>query len=116
MMMGESVHINWQVMTTAVPAFLTIVMQPFTFSISHGIYAGASGCRPPRLVCLTHNLQALHVAIRAFHSYGAASGRIGNLMSNHVVFCVNRNDVLFPPVLHDRGLHRCIKVPLEEVR
>jgi len=40
MMMGESGHINWSAMTTAVPAFLTIVMQPFTFSISHGIYAG----------------------------------------------------------------------------
>lgn len=40
MMMGESKHINWGMMTTAVPAFLTIVMQPFTFSISHGIYAG----------------------------------------------------------------------------
>ena len=36
--MGESARINWQVMTTAVPAFLTIVMQPFASSISYGIY------------------------------------------------------------------------------
>lgn len=46
MMMGESSHIGWGQMTTAVPAFLTIVMQPFTFSISHGIYAGK--CRRHR--------------------------------------------------------------------
>jgi hypothetical protein len=47
MMMGESKHINWGMMTTAVPAFLTIVMQPFTFSISHGIYAGESPRQHP---------------------------------------------------------------------
>lgn len=40
MMMGESVHIDWSTMMTAVPAFLTIVIQPFTFSIANGIYAG----------------------------------------------------------------------------
>ena len=40
MMMGESVHIDWSTMVTAVPAFLTIVIQPFTFSIANGIYAG----------------------------------------------------------------------------
>lgn len=40
MMMGESCHIDWSIMTTAVPAFLTIVIQPFTFSIANGIYAG----------------------------------------------------------------------------
>jgi len=40
MMMGESGHINWTVMPTAVPAFLTMVIQPFTFSIANGIYAG----------------------------------------------------------------------------
>jgi AGZA family xanthine/uracil permease-like MFS transporter len=40
MMMGESTHIDWSSMMTAVPAFLTIVIQPFTFSIANGIYAG----------------------------------------------------------------------------
>lgn len=40
MMMGESIHIDWSSMITAVPAFLTIVIQPFTFSIANGIYAG----------------------------------------------------------------------------
>jgi AGZA family xanthine/uracil permease-like MFS transporter len=40
MMMGESTHIDWSSMVTAVPAFLTIVIQPFTFSIANGIYAG----------------------------------------------------------------------------
>lgn len=38
--MGESIHIDWGSMITAVPAFLTIVIQPFTFSIANGIYAG----------------------------------------------------------------------------
>ncbi|GAX72901.1 hypothetical protein CEUSTIGMA_g356.t1 [Chlamydomonas eustigma] len=40
MMMGEAGHIDWTVMTSAVPAFLTMVIQPFTFSIANGIYAG----------------------------------------------------------------------------
>ena len=40
MMMGESTHIDWSSMITAIPAFLTIVIQPFTFSIANGIYAG----------------------------------------------------------------------------
>eukprot|EP00201_Polytomella_parva_P007937 CAMPEP_0175050328 /NCGR_PEP_ID=MMETSP0052_2-20121109/7202_1 /TAXON_ID=51329 ORGANISM="Polytomella parva, Strain SAG 63-3" /NCGR_SAMPLE_ID=MMETSP0052_2 /ASSEMBLY_ACC=CAM_ASM_000194 /LENGTH=655 /DNA_ID=CAMNT_0016314527 /DNA_START=104 /DNA_END=2067 /DNA_ORIENTATION=+ len=40
MMMGESTHVDWTSMLTAIPAFLTIVVQPFTFSISNGIYAG----------------------------------------------------------------------------
>ncbi|GAX78069.1 hypothetical protein CEUSTIGMA_g5511.t1 [Chlamydomonas eustigma] len=40
LMMGESGNINWTRMTSAVPAFLTIVMQPFTFSIANGVYAG----------------------------------------------------------------------------
>lgn len=40
MMMGESIHIDWQTMPSAVPAFLTMIIQPFTFSIANGIYAG----------------------------------------------------------------------------
>lgn len=40
MMMGESKHIDWGRMNVAVPAFLTMVIQPFTFSIANGIYAG----------------------------------------------------------------------------
>jgi AGZA family xanthine/uracil permease-like MFS transporter len=43
MMMGESTHIDWSSMITAIPAFLTIVIQPFTFSIANGIYAGKLG-------------------------------------------------------------------------
>lgn len=40
MMMGETDQIEWRNMLVAVPAFLTIVVQPFTFSIANGIYAG----------------------------------------------------------------------------
>ncbi|GAX78068.1 hypothetical protein CEUSTIGMA_g5510.t1 [Chlamydomonas eustigma] len=40
MMMGEAGHVDWTRMTSAIPAFLTIVVQPFTFSIANGIYAG----------------------------------------------------------------------------
>ncbi|KAL6749608.1 hypothetical protein V8C86DRAFT_1816936 [Haematococcus lacustris] len=40
MMMGEAGHIDWTRMATAVPAFLCMVIQPFTFSIANGIYAG----------------------------------------------------------------------------
>lgn len=45
MMMGESTHIDWSSMLTAIPAFLTIVIQPFTFSIANGIYAGVDCSR-----------------------------------------------------------------------
>lgn len=40
MMMSEAGHVDWTRMTVAVPAFLTMVVQPFTFSIANGIYAG----------------------------------------------------------------------------
>lgn len=40
MMLGEASHIEWGDMTTALPAFLTMVVQPFTFSIANGIYVG----------------------------------------------------------------------------
>jgi len=39
-MMGETDQIEWRNMLVAVPAFMTIVVQPFTFSIANGIYAG----------------------------------------------------------------------------
>ncbi len=40
MMMSESGHVDWSNMTVALPGFLTMVVQPFTFSIANGIYAG----------------------------------------------------------------------------
>jgi hypothetical protein len=40
MMMGESGKIEWENMSNAVPAFLTIVMMPFTYSITNGMVFG----------------------------------------------------------------------------
>ncbi len=40
MMMSQVVEINWNDMSEAVPAFLTLVLMPFTFSISNGILFG----------------------------------------------------------------------------
>ncbi|GMH47571.1 hypothetical protein TrRE_jg12044 [Triparma retinervis] len=40
MMMGECRNINWDHTATAVPAFLTIVMMPLTYSITNGIVFG----------------------------------------------------------------------------
>mmetsp|Transcript_7551 Transcript_7551/g.20098 ORF Transcript_7551/g.20098 Transcript_7551/m.20098 type:complete len:506 (-) Transcript_7551:990-2507(-) len=40
MMMSESANIDWTHIPTALPAFLTIMIQPFTFSVANGIYAG----------------------------------------------------------------------------
>jgi len=40
MMMSESANINWTHIPSALPAFLTIMIQPFTFSVANGIYAG----------------------------------------------------------------------------
>jgi adenine/guanine/hypoxanthine permease len=34
------VHIDWNDVTEAVPAFLTLALMPATFSISHGLAAG----------------------------------------------------------------------------
>jgi len=40
MMMSESNEINWNQINEAIPAFLTIVIMPFTFSITNGIAIG----------------------------------------------------------------------------
>eukprot|EP00549_Striatella_unipunctata_P021795 CAMPEP_0118694638 /NCGR_PEP_ID=MMETSP0800-20121206/12661_1 /TAXON_ID=210618 ORGANISM="Striatella unipunctata, Strain CCMP2910" /NCGR_SAMPLE_ID=MMETSP0800 /ASSEMBLY_ACC=CAM_ASM_000638 /LENGTH=166 /DNA_ID=CAMNT_0006593179 /DNA_START=27 /DNA_END=527 /DNA_ORIENTATION=- len=40
MMMGESGKIRWEKMDDALPAFLTIVMMPLTYSITNGMVFG----------------------------------------------------------------------------
>ena len=40
MMMGSSKNIDWDTMSSAIPAFLTIVMMPLTYSITNGIMFG----------------------------------------------------------------------------
>ena len=40
MMMSESKNINWDDMASAIPAFLTVVMMPLTYSITNGIVFG----------------------------------------------------------------------------
>jgi len=40
MMMEQVVNINWHDTTIALPAFLTIVIMPFTYSISNGVFVG----------------------------------------------------------------------------
>ena len=40
LMMQQVAHIEWQDLEIAIPAFLTIVLMPFTYSISVGIGAG----------------------------------------------------------------------------
>ena len=43
LMAGSVTAIEWEDLTEAVPAFLTIVLMPATFSISHGLAAGFVG-------------------------------------------------------------------------
>ncbi|KAI0487666.1 purine transporter [Xylaria cf. heliscus] len=40
MMMPAAVDINWRYLGDAIPAFVTIVVMPFTYSISYGLIAG----------------------------------------------------------------------------
>jgi AGZA family xanthine/uracil permease-like MFS transporter len=40
MMMPSAVDINWRYVGDAVPAFVTIVVMPFTYSIAYGLIAG----------------------------------------------------------------------------
>ncbi|KAI1129311.1 purine transporter [Nemania abortiva] len=40
MMMPAAVNINWRYIGDAVPAFVTIVVMPFTYSIAYGLIAG----------------------------------------------------------------------------
>jgi AGZA family xanthine/uracil permease-like MFS transporter len=40
LMLKNVVHIDWEDMTESIPAFLTLVMMPFTFSITEGIAFG----------------------------------------------------------------------------
>jgi len=38
--MSQVVHVNWEDPEEGIPAFLTIVLMPFTYSITTGIGAG----------------------------------------------------------------------------
>ncbi len=40
LMMSQVVHVNWEDPEEGIPAFLTIVLMPFTYSITTGIGAG----------------------------------------------------------------------------
>ena len=40
MMMSQAIEIEWNSMNEAIPAFLTIIIMPFTFSITNGIAIG----------------------------------------------------------------------------
>lgn len=40
MMMSNARHIDWADRATAVPVFLTVVIMPFTYSITAGVAAG----------------------------------------------------------------------------
>jgi AGZA family xanthine/uracil permease-like MFS transporter len=40
LMMGQAGRIAWQDATEAIPAFVTLVLIPFTFNIAHGVAAG----------------------------------------------------------------------------
>lgn len=40
MMMGEASKINWERMSDAMPAFLTIILMPLTYSITNGMIFG----------------------------------------------------------------------------
>jgi AGZA family xanthine/uracil permease-like MFS transporter len=40
LMMRAARHISWDDVTEAVPAFLTMVLMPFTYNIAHGVAAG----------------------------------------------------------------------------
>lgn len=46
MMMSQAKEIDWNNMSEAIPAFLTLIIMPFTFSITNGIVFGllAAGC------------------------------------------------------------------------
>ena len=39
-MMAQVVHVNWEDPEEGIPAFLTMVLMPFTYSITVGIGAG----------------------------------------------------------------------------
>jgi len=40
LMMTQIKHVNWEDLGIAIPAFLTIILMPFTYNISVGIGAG----------------------------------------------------------------------------
>lgn len=51
LMMQEVVHIEWSDLTAAIPAFLTIVLMPLTFSIAQGLAFGFMSYTIVKLVC-----------------------------------------------------------------
>ena len=51
LMMGSVNQIDFEDLTEALPAFLTIVLMPFTYSIANGISAGLVAYPLMKLVC-----------------------------------------------------------------
>ena len=76
LMMGVVQDINWRRVGEGVPAFLTLLLMPFTFSISNGIGAGIISYTFLKLASGKHReLHALMVgAAVAFAVYFVLSG------------------------------------------
>lgn len=51
LMMHNITNIHWRAPDEAIPAFLTIVMMPLTFSISNGLAIGFVSCPIIKLFC-----------------------------------------------------------------
>lgn len=95
MMMSQAVEIDWDNMSEAIPAFLTLVTMPFTFSITNGIVLGLitaflfyittgqifTDCK--QLLCHYHLLQDNNGST-------ASDGDVGSEM----VHLSNENDVI----------------------
>ena len=79
MMIGESQHIDWADMSQAIPAFLTSMMMPFTFSIPNGILFGV-GMSAIFFITTGEFLKYLKPARRsALRALGGGPGRDGGL-------------------------------------
>lgn len=79
-MLGEAKEVKWWSMIDALPAFLCAVFQPFTYSVSNGIYAGIAASfmlffttgeflsyLPGRTTAQTEHTPGTPYSVNAFH-------------------------------------------------
>ena len=74
MMMGAAKELDWSKMEDAIPAFLTVITMPFTYSIAHGITLGvisyvAIHAVTGRTSQIHPVMWVLAVALVAFHAF-----------------------------------------------
>ena len=77
MMMSGARELDWSRMDDAIPAFLTVIMMPLTYSIANGISIGIVSYVALKLLCgrredVSVVMAVLAALLAAYYGFGAA--------------------------------------------